>query len=40
MTLASHRTHHRGQVSAAPTQAGLGHQALDLVFFLEEIGLS
>ncbi len=40
MTLANHQTHHRGQVSAVLTQAGHGHPPLDLVFFLEELGLS
>ena len=37
-TLNNHQTHHRGQVSAALTQAGIEPPALDVVFFLEEIG--
>jgi len=37
-TLNNHQTHHRGQVSAALTQAGIEPPALDIVFFLEEIG--
>ncbi len=37
-TLNNHQTHHRGQVSAALTQAGIEPAALDVVYFLEEIG--
>lgn len=37
-TLNNHQTHHRGQVHAALTQAGIEPPALDVVFFLEEIG--
>jgi uncharacterized damage-inducible protein DinB len=37
-TLNNHQTHHRGQVHAALTQAGIEPPALDIVYFLEEIG--
>jgi len=37
-TLNNHQTHHRGQVHAALTQAGIEPPALDVVFFLDEIG--
>jgi uncharacterized damage-inducible protein DinB len=37
-TLNNHQTHHRGQVHVALTQAGIEPPALDVVFFLEEIG--
>jgi uncharacterized damage-inducible protein DinB len=37
-TLLNHQTHHRGQVHAALTQIGIEPPALDVVFFLEEIG--
>jgi len=37
-TLNNHQTHHRGQVHAALTQAGIEPPALDVVFFLDEMG--
>ncbi|MDZ4737939.1 MAG: DinB family protein [Rhodospirillaceae bacterium] len=37
-TLNNHQTHHRGQVHAALTQAGIEPPALDVLYFLEEIG--
>jgi len=40
LTLFNHQTHHRGQVHCMLTQAGLVTPALDLVFFLDELGLS
>ena len=40
VTLANHQTHHRGQLHAALGQAGIGLPPLDVVFFLEELGLS
>ena len=39
-TLNNHQTHHRGQVHAALTQAGIEPPALDVIFFLGEIGES
>ncbi len=40
ITLYNHQTHHRGQVHAMLTQAGATPPPLDVVFFLEELGLS
>ncbi len=37
-TLNNHQTHHRGQVHAALTQAGIEPPGLDVVFFLDEMG--
>ena len=38
LTLFNHQTHHRGQVHAALTQAGITPPPLDVIFYLEEIG--
>ncbi len=38
ITLFNHQTHHRGQVHAMLTQAGLVPPPLDVVFFLDEMG--
>ena len=40
ITLFNHQTHHRGQVHAMLTQAGVVPEPLDVIFFLEEAGLS
>ncbi len=40
LTLFNHQTHHRGQVHCLLTQAGIVPPALDVVFFLDEIGES
>ena len=40
ITLFNHQTHHRGQVHALLTQAGITPLPLDVGFFLEEIGES
>ncbi|MFQ5786055.1 MAG: DinB family protein [Alphaproteobacteria bacterium] len=40
LTLFNHQTHHRGQVHCMLTQSGVVPPPLDLVYFLEEIGLS
>ena len=40
LSLFNHQTHHRGQVHAALTQGGLEPPPLDVIFYLEEIGLS
>ncbi len=40
LTLFNHQTHHRGQVTAALTQAGIEPPPLDVIFYLEEVGLS
>ena len=40
VTLYNHQAHHRGQLHAALTQAGTALPPLDVVFYLEEIGLS
>ncbi|RMD64147.1 MAG: damage-inducible protein DinB [Alphaproteobacteria bacterium] len=37
-TLFNHQTHHRGQVHAALTQAGLSPPGLDVIFFIDETG--
>jgi uncharacterized damage-inducible protein DinB len=37
-TLNNHQTHHRGQVHAALTQAGIEPPALDVLYYLEEVG--
>lgn len=39
-TLFNHQTHHRGQVHAVLTQAGITPPPLDVIFYLEEIGES
>ena len=39
-TLNNHQTHHRGQVHAALTQAGIEPPAIDVIYFLGEIGES
>ncbi len=39
-TLLNHQTHHRGQIHCLLTQQGLSPPALDVIFFLEERGLS
>ncbi len=39
-TLLNHQTHHRGQIHCLLTQQGLSPPALDVIFFLEEQGLS
>jgi len=38
ITLFNHQTHHRGQVHAMLTQAGVTLPPLDVVFYLDEIG--
>lgn len=38
ITLLNHQTHHRGQVHAMLTQAGVTPPPLDVVFYLDEIG--
>lgn len=38
ITLFNHQTHHRGQVHAMLTQAGVTPPPLDVVFYLDEIG--
>ena len=40
VTLFNHQAHHRGQLHAALTQAEISLPPLDVVFYLEEIGLS
>ena len=40
ITLLNHRTHHRGQVHAMLTQAGIEPAPWDVVFYLEEVGLA
>lgn len=40
LTLFNHQTHHRGQIHAALTRAGITPAPLDVIFFLEEIGES
>ena len=40
LTLFNHQTHHRGQVHAMLTQDGIVTAPLDLVYYLEELGLS
>ena len=40
LTLFNHQTHHRGQVHVLLTQSGVTPPPLDVIFFLEEIGLS
>jgi uncharacterized damage-inducible protein DinB len=39
LTLFNHQTHHRGQVHAMLTQAGCEVPPLDVIYYLEEIGL-
>ena len=38
LTLFNHQTHHRGQVHTLLTQADIVPPALDVIFFLDEIG--
>lgn len=38
LTLFNHQTHHRGQVHALLTQAGIIPPPLDVIFYLEEAG--
>ena len=38
ITLFNHQTHHRGQVHAMLTQAGVVPPPLDVLFFLDEVG--
>lgn len=40
LTLFHHKTHHRGHVTAAISQAGVPPPPLDIIFFTEETGLS
>ncbi len=40
LTLFNHQTHHRGQVHALLTQAGHEIPPLDVIYYLEEAGLS
>ncbi|MGH6954657.1 MAG: DinB family protein, partial [Alphaproteobacteria bacterium] len=40
LTLFNHQTHHRGQVHAMLTQSGVVPPALDVIFFLDELGES
>jgi len=39
LTMFNHQTHHRGQVHCLLTQHGLTAPALDVIFFLEDMGL-
>ncbi len=38
ITLFNHQTHHRGQVHTMLTQSGITPPALDVIFYLDEIG--
>lgn len=40
LTLYNHQTHHRGQVHAILTQSGITPPPLDVIYYLEDIGLS
>lgn len=40
ITLYNHQTHHRGQVHAMLTQAGVTPGDIDVIYFLETVGLS
>ncbi len=40
LTLFNHQTHHRGQVHCMLTQSGITPPSLDIIFLLEELGLS
>ena len=40
ITLYNHQTHHRGQVHAMLTQAGVTPTDIDVIYFLETVGLS
>ncbi len=40
ITLYNHQTHHRGQVHAMLTQHGIDPPPLDVIYLLEELGLS
>ncbi len=40
ITLYNHQTHHRGQVHAMLTQQGIDPPPLDVIYLLEELGLS
>ena len=39
LTLFNHQTHHRGQITAALSAAGVTSPPLDVIFYLEGIGL-
>jgi uncharacterized damage-inducible protein DinB len=36
----NHQTHHRGQITAVMTRIGVTPPPLDVIFYLEEQGLS
>ena len=40
ITLYNHQTHHRGQVHAMLTQAGVTPTDIDVIYYLETVGLS
>ena len=40
LTLYNHQTHHRGQIHALLTQQGIDPPPLDVIYLLEELGLS
>ena len=40
LTLYSHQTHHRGHLHAILTRSGITPPPLDVIYDLEEIGLS
>ncbi len=40
LTLYNHQTHHRGQVHAMLTQQGIDPPPLDVIYLLEDLGLS
>ena len=40
LTLYNHQTHHRGQVHAVLTRSGITPPPLDVIYYLEEVGLS
>ncbi len=40
ITLSNHQTHHRGQVHAMLTQAGVTPTDIDVIYYLETVGLS
>ncbi len=40
LTLYNHQTHHRGQVHAMLTQSGVVPPPLDIIYLLEDLGLS
>jgi uncharacterized damage-inducible protein DinB len=39
LTLFNHQTHHRGRIHVLLTQEGILPPPLDVIFFLEELGL-